>query len=395
MRPLPRLLLASTALAFVAIVATTTPRAQQGPAGPSARPFNGITTGVGDLSRLSKAKTRSISPENFTGAKGEGGKATEGTGANAARDLGQGWKVSPSVKIGPRQVFTLGEITGPGAIQHIWMTPTGTWRFAILRVYWDGETTPSIEVPVGDFFASGWGRYSQIDSLAVTVNPGSAFNSYWSMPFRKSARLTVENLDEREMVLYYQITYALTDIPADEGYFHAQFRRTNPVPYKQVYTIVDGVKGQGHYVGTHMSWGVNNSGWWGEGEIKFFMDGDTDFATIVGTGTEDYFCGSYNFENQVTHKYQVFSTPYSGLTYVSAPDGLYQSQQRFNLYRWHITDPIRFEKDLRVTIQALGWRSGGRYLPLQDDIASVAYWYQTEPHAPFPALPNRDTLEIQ
>ncbi len=378
--------------ALVALVATTTPRAQQPP---PPRPFNGITTGVGDLSRLSKARTRSISPENFTGAKGEGGKATEGTGANAARDLGQGWKVSPSVKIAPKQVFTLAEITGPGAIQHIWMTPTGNWRFAILRVYWDGETTPSIEVPLGDFFASGWGRYGQIDSLAVTVNPGSAFNSYWSMPFRKSARMTVENIDEQEMILYYQVTYALTDIAADEGYFHAQFRRTNPVPYKQVYTIVDGLKGEGHYVGTHLSWGVHSSGWWGEGEIKFFMDGDTDFATIVGTGTEDYFCGSYNFENPVTHKYQVFSTPYSGLTYVSGTDGVYQSQQRFNLYRWHITDPIRFGKDLRVTIQALGWRSSGRYLPLQDDIASVAYWYQAEPHAPFPALPDRDALEIQ
>jgi hypothetical protein len=392
MRPLTRLSIVVSLLALLALVTAAVPRAQQAPA---PRPFNGITTGVGDLSRLSKAKTRSISPENFTGAKGEGGKATQGTGANAARDLGQGWKVSPSVKIDARQTFTLGEITGPGAIQHIWMTPTGNWRFAILRVYWDGETTPSIEVPLGDFFASGWGKYGQINSLAVAVNPGSAFNSYWTMPFRKSARLTVENIDDKEMVLYYQITYALTDIAPDEGYFHAQFRRTNPVPYKQVYTIVDGLKGEGHYVGTHLSWGVNNSGWWGEGEIKFFMDGDTDYATIVGTGTEDYFCGSYNFENQTTHKYQVFSTPYSGLTYVSVPDGLYQSQQRFNLYRWHITDPIRFDKDLKVTIQALGWRSGGRYLPLQDDIASVAYWYQAEPHAPFPALPSRDTLEIQ
>jgi hypothetical protein len=396
MRPTPRLLPAAIPLAviaFVALFATTRPRAQQAPA--PARPFNGITTGVGDLSRLSKAKTRSISPENFTGAKGEGGKATEGTGAGAARDLGRGWKVSPSVKIAAKQVFTLAEITGPGAIQHIWMTPTGNWRFAILRAYWDGETTPSIEVPLGDFFASGWGRYGQIDSLAITVNPGSAFNSYWSMPFRKSARLTVENIDEKEMVLYYQVTYALTDIGADEGYFHAQFRRSNPVPYKQVYTILDGLKGEGHYVGTHLSWGVHTAGWWGEGEIKFYMDGDTDFATIVGTGTEDYFGGSYNFENQVTHKYQVFSTPYSGLTYVSAPDGVYQSQQRFDLYRWHITDPIRFEQDLRVTIQALGWRNNGRYLPLQDDIASVGYWYQAEPHAPFPALPDRDALEIQ
>jgi hypothetical protein len=349
---------------------------------------------MGDLSRLSKAKTRSISPENFTGAKGEGGKATEGTGARAARDLGPGWKISPSVKIKPKTTFTLAEITGPGAIQHIWMTPTGNWRFSILRFYWDGETTPSVEVPVGDFFATSWGRYAQINSLAVTVNPGSAFNSYWTMPFRKSARITMENIADEEMTLYYQVTYALTDIAADEGYFHAQFRRANPQPYKQAYTLLDGVKGQGHYVGTHLAWGVNNNGWWGEGEIKFFMDGDTDYATIVGTGTEDYFCGSYNFENQVTHQYQPFSTPYSGLSQVLKPDGLYQSQQRFDLYRWHIGDPIRFDQDLRVTIQALGWRDGGRYLPLQDDIASVAYWYQTEPHAAFPALPARDVLEI-
>ena len=392
MRPLPRFVLAAATLVLTAIAATTVLRAQQAP---PPRPFDGITTGVGDLPRLSKAKTRSISPENFTGAKGEGGKATEGTGKAASRDLGLGWKVSPSVKIAAGQTYTMAEISGSGAIQHIWLTPTGNWRFAILRVYWDGETTPSIEVPLGDFFASGWGKYSQINSLAVTVNPGSAFNSYWVMPFRKSARMTVENIDEKEMVLYYQVTYALTDIAPDTAYFHAQFRRTNPVPYKQVYTLVDGVKGNGHYVGTHLSWGVNNSGWWGEGEIKFFMDGDTDFATIVGTGTEDYFGGSYNFENQTTHKYQTFSTPYSGLSYVSAPDGLYQSQQRFNLYRWHITDPIRFEQDLKVTIQALGWRGGGRYLPLQDDIASVTYWYQTEPHASFPALPGKDALEIQ
>jgi hypothetical protein len=365
------------------------------PAQSSKAPFNGITTGVGDLPRLSSAKTRSISPENFTGEKGKGGMATEGTGASAARDLGQGWKISPSVVIQPGQVFTLADIRGPGAIQHIWMTPTGTWRYSILRMYWDGEATPSVEVPVGDFFASGWQRYAQISSLAVAVNPGSAFNSYWVMPFRRSARITMENIGEKEMTLYYQITYALTDVAEDEGYFHAQFRRVNPLPDKQVYTLVDGIRGQGHYVGTYLAWGVHNDGWWGEGEIKFYMDGDENFATIVGTGTEDYFCGSYDFVNKLTKQYQEFTTPYSGMPLVIRPDGLYQSQQRFSLYRWHITDPIRFEKDLRVTIQALGWRSGDRYLPLQDDIASVVYWYQREPHAPFPKLPGKDALEIQ
>ena len=368
---------------------------RSGAAQPSgSRSFNGLVTGVGDLCRLSRAKTRSISPENFTGAKGGGGQAIEGTGARAARDLGKGWKVSPSVEIKAGETFTLADIAGPGAIQHIWMTPTGHWRFSILRVYWDGETTPSIEVPVGDFFAAGWGKYGQISSLPVAVNPGSAFNSYWTMPFRKSCRITVTNIAPGAMTLYYQVTYALTDIPDDAAYFHAQFRRVNPLAYKQVYTILDGVKGEGHYVGTHLCWGVNNNGWWGEGEIKFFMDGDTEFPTICGTGTEDYFCGSYNFENQDTKRYQEFSTPYTGLSLVMRPDGLYQSQERFSLYRWHVMDPIRFQNDLRVTIQALGWRTDGTYLPLQDDIASVAFWYQAEPHATFPALPAREALEI-
>ena len=359
-----------------------------------ARPFSGLTSGVGDLHRLSRARTRSISPENFTGAKGGGGQATEGTGAKAARDLGKGWKVSPSVGIKAGETFTLADISGPGAIQHIWMTPTGHWRFQILRIYWDGEATPSVETPVGDFFASGWGKHGQISSLAVAVNPGSAFNSYWTMPFRKSCRMTITNVGPKDVTLYYQITYALTEVPEDAAYFHAQFRRVNPLPYKGVYTILENVKGEGHYVGTHLAWGVKNNGWWGEGEIKFYMDGDADFPTICGTGTEDYFCGSYDFENQETHRYEEFTTPYTGLSLVTRPDGLYQSQERFSLYRWHIMDPIRFGQDLRVTIQALGWRGDGTYLPLQDDIASTAFWYQTEPHAAFPPVPGRDALEI-
>jgi len=349
---------------------------------------------LGNLSRLSDAKTRSISPENFTGEKGKGGMATEGTGAWCARDLGLGWKISPSVRIKAGETFTMADIKGSGAIQHIWMTPTGSWRKTILRIYWDDQEQPSVECPVGDFFACGWNEYAQVSSLAVCVNPGSAFNCYWEMPFRKRCRMTMTNLDENDMTLYYQIDYTLTDVPEDAAYFHAQFRRVNPLPYKEVYTILDGVKGKGHYVGTYMAWGVHNNGWWGEREIKFYLDGDEEFPTICGTGTEDYFCGSYNFENKQTHQYQEFTTPYSGMPQVIRPDGLYRSQMRFSLYRWHIMDPIRFERDLRVTIQALGWRSGGRYLPLQDDIASVAYWYQTLPTAPFPKLPEPDELEI-
>lgn len=360
----------------------------------SPAPFNGLHVSLGNLSRLSRAQTRSISPENFTGEKGRGGMATEGTGANCARDLGRGWKISPSVKIEAGQTFTLADIQGPGAIQQIWMTPTGVWRFSILRIYWDDSPVPSVECPVGDFFGMGWGTFAPLNSLAVCVNPGSAFNCYWTMPFRRRCRITIENINTEHMILYYQVNYTLTDVPEDEAYFHAQFRRVNPLPYKDVYTILDGVEGWGHFVGTYMAWGVNNNGWWGEGEIKFFIDGDKEFPTICGTGTEDYFCGSYNFENKVTKQYQEFSTPYSGLHQVIRPDGVYNSQQRFGMYRWHLTDPVRFEKDLRVTIQALGWHSGSRYHPLQDDIASVAFWYQAKPATRQPPLPPRDFLEV-
>ena len=357
------------------------------------KPFNGLDMTLSNLYRLSDAKTRSISPENLTGEPGKGGMATleQGNARGAARDLGQGWKVNPYIHIEPGKTFTLAEINGSGAIQHIWMTPTGNWRFSILRFYWDDETTPSVEVPVGDFFGMGWGEYAQLSSLAVTVNPGSAFNCYWTMPFRKKCRITMENINTERMTLYYQVDYTLTEVPDDAAYFHAQFRRSNPVQGAD-FTLIDGLKGKGQYVGTYLAWGVNNNGWWGEGEIKFFMDGDTKFPTICGTGTEDYFCGSYNFDTK--GRYQEFTTPYTGLHQVLRPDGLYRSQQRFGLYRWHITDPIRFEKELRVTIQDLGWRSGGRYLAQQSDISSVVFWYQREPHAPFPKLPSASQLEV-
>ena len=272
--------------------------------------------------------------------------ATTGSASNAARDLGQGWKVNPFIVVTAGATYTVAEISGSGAIQHIWMTPTGNWRFSILRMYWDDEKEPSVEVPLGDFFAMGWGKYARISSLAVCVNPGSAFNSYWPMPFRHKARITLENLDEKAMTCSTRWT-TRSPVPTDAAYFHGQFRRVNPLPYKQVYTIVDGIKGKGQYVGTYMAWGVHNNGWWGEGEIKFYLDGDREFPTINGTGTEDYFNGSYDFENPVKHQYEEFTSPYSGLVQVLKRDGLYQSQQRFGFYRWHIPDPVRFERDLK------------------------------------------------
>ena len=374
-------------------------------------PFDGLAVNLGNLHLLSKAKSRSISPENQTGEKGGGGRATEGTSQQATRDLGRGWKMNPWTKVPQGETVTMAEITGPGAIQQIWCTINGDWRLLILRVYWDDQEHPSVECPIGDFFACGWGKYAQVSSLAVCVNPGNAFNCYWPMPFRKKCRITIENVGFKEMGIFYQVNYALGDVPEDAAYFHAQFRRRNPVKYKDVYTILDGVKGRGHYAGTYMAWGVNNKGWWGEGEIKFYMDGDWPagkdiaerggdaYPTICGTGTEDYFCGSYNFDPSIidkrqTSRYEPFTTPYAGMPQVLKPDGVYDSQMRFGLYRWHITDPIRFEQDLAVTIQALGWRSEGRYMPLQDDIASVAYWYQTLPTAKFPQFLDRDALEV-
>ncbi len=356
--------------------------------------FNGLGVSMSNLSRISNAKSRSISPENFTGDTGKGGMASDGTGKSCARDLGIGWKVSPSVSIKAHSVFELADICGSGAVEHMWITPQGSSRFTIIRIYWDGCEFPSVECPIGDFFASAYmsDGFSQISSLAVCVNPSRGLNCYWEMPFRKRCRITLENLADDDLVVYYQIDYILTDVPEDCAYFHAQFRRTNPLPYKSDYVILDNVSGKGQYVGTYMAWGVNNSGWWGEGEIKFFIDSDKEYPTICGTGTEDYFCGSNNFD--VKGRYAEFSTPYSGLTKIIRPDGLYSSQQRFSLYRWHITDPIRFDEKLRVTIQALGWRSGGRYLPLQDDIASVAFWYQLPPFNKFDPLPSKDELEI-
>lgn len=349
---------------------------------------------MSSLSRISNTVSRSVSPENFTGEKGRGGMAEEGTGASCARELGRGWKISPSICIKAGQTFTLADIAGMGAIRHIWMTDTcPANRRLILRIFWDGSEKPSVEVPLGDFFAcADYQHYRQLTSAAVCVNPKRAFNCYWEMPFRKGFRVTVQNMHNEDVILYYQIDYVLTDIPGDAAYFHAQFRRVNPLPYKEVYTILDNVKGCGQYVGTYLFWGVNSNGWWGEGEIKFYLDGDKEFPTICGTGTEDYFCGSWNFD--VDGHYTEFTTPYSGLAKVIRPDGLYRANQRFSLYRWHIPDPIHFSEDIKVTIQALGWRDKGRYLPLQDDISSVAYWYQDSVCDTFPALPDEDSLEI-
>jgi hypothetical protein len=362
--------------------------------------FNGLGVYLGNLWRLSAARTHSLSAENPTGAKSQGGMATAGTGAMAARELGPGWKISPCINVPGSQTVTLADLPGPGAIQHIWLTVhPRAWRRLVWRCYWDNEPTPSVEVPLGDFFCCGWGVPCQVNSLPVAVNPSGGFNCYWEMPFRQHARITVENLSPDPVEsFYYQITYVLTALPGDAAYFHAQWRRSNPLPYMQVHTVLDGVQGQGHYVGTYMAWCTHNNGWWGEGEMKFYLDGDTEWPSICGTGTEDYFGGAWCFANDTGDGYATYSTPFLGLPQVLRSDGHYRSQPRFGMYRWHVQDPIRFQHDVRVTMQALGWRAPlegqRRYLPLQDDIASTAFWYQAEPHAPFPILPGLNALEV-
>jgi len=342
--------------------------------------FNGLGLNLGNISRLSKAQTRSICAENPTGEKGKGAMANpEPDGP--ARELGQGWKCSPCKRnIKPGEIYVIADIKGQGAIQSMWFGGDVN-RDTILRIYWDGQEQPSVETPMCDFFGAPWVKFDesgtkgplvQLQSLPVCINPNRGMNCFWEMPFRHTCKITIQNNHpEKPKTLFYQINYALTDVPEDCAYFHAQFRRINPLPYKVPYTIIDGIKGRGHYVGTSMGWGINNSGWWGEGEIKFFIDGDKEFPTICGTGTEDYFGGAFNWD--VDGQYIEYSTPFLGMHQVLRPDGTYNSQHRHAVYRWHIMDPIRFEQDLRVTIQALGWRSEGRYLPGQHDISSVAY----------------------
>jgi hypothetical protein len=348
-----------------------------------------------DIARLRPdVVTRSISPENPTGAPGAGGMAIEGTGAGPARELGRGWKVSPSVEIPAHESIDLAAVEGSGRITHIWLTThPDHWRSLMLRARWDGAQTSAIEVPVGDLFGQGWGRFAQLSSSMIAVNPHGGLNCYWPMPFQAGAHLTLSNLSASPAVVYFQVTYETGGDESESAYLHTHWRRSNPVEAGSVHTLVEGVRGAGQYVGTYLAWGSNSRGWWGEGEMKFYLDGDEDFPTICGTGTEDYFGGAWNFDVP-GQGYSAYSTPYLGLHQIIKPDGLYDSQLRFGMYRWHVPDPIRFAADLRVTVQALGWRAGGRYLPLHDDLASTALFYLDRPTSARPDTPTLDELEL-
>ncbi|TNC24831.1 glycoside hydrolase family 172 protein [Amycolatopsis alkalitolerans] len=330
---------------------------------------------MAELWRLQPGTSGSVSPENFTGAKGGGARATEGTGAAAARELGRGWKVSPSIVLPAGGTATLADLGGPGVIQHIWLTTDRSrLRELILRLYWDERPEPAVDVPLGDFFCNGWEELALVDSDLIVVAPAGGLNSYWPMPFREHARITLHNSGGAGVPVYYQVSYRLRELPPDAAYLHARWRRSDPVGSPAVHTILDGARGPGHYAGTYLAIQPNAPGWWGEGELKFYLDGDQEFPTICGTGTEDYFGGAWNFD--VHGRYVPYSTRWLGLHQVLPPEEIYQPRQRFGMYRWHGPDPIAFGEDLRVTIQALGWRSGGRYRPLERaEIATTAFWY--------------------
>jgi hypothetical protein len=362
---------------------------------------------MGSLPLLSNAETRSISAENPTGERGGGARSEVPTReqmlqvldampeemkklfkAHPASMLGSGWKVNPCLFLLKPGTTTLADIKGPGVIQHIWITvDEKSYRDTVLKFYWDDEELPSVEVPLGDFFCNGHGRRCNINSLPVAVNPSGGFNCYWSMPFRKAARIEIENQKEEPIAaFFYQITYALTEVPENAAYFHAQWRRSLTKREHPEHVILDDVEGAGHYIGTYLAWMQFSNGWWGEGEAKFYLDGDKEYPTICGTGTEDYFGGAWCFTSQPPGPKgtETYSTPFLGYPFYRNEPGEVPAH---GLYRWHLMDPIRFKKDLRVTIQALGWWPNGTYEPLTDDISSVAYWYQTEPHGAFPKLP--------
>jgi hypothetical protein len=344
-----------------------------------------------DLANLFRKRdgveSRSITAENPDGRRG-GGALADPKGAGPARDLGLGWKVRPCVTIKAGETATIADIAGQGVIRHMWFTlDQRFYRSAVIRIFWDGQVHPSVQAPLGDLMCNAWNARQHVLAQPINVNPMGGMNVFFPMPFRRGARITVQNLAQHDLEgFFYAINYTLEQVDADALAFHAFWRRDNPVAYKTEYLIVDGIRGQGQFVGTFMAWQQNSKGWWGEGEIKMFTDDDGEHPTICGTGTEDYFGGAWGFGRES------YTAPYFGFQQVTG-----RSEDvgcRMTLYRFHVYDAVFFKSRLKVTMQALGWRSEGRFLPLQDDISSVAYWYQTLPGAALPPLPGPDGLEV-
>ncbi len=339
--------------------------------------------GLTGLAALGKAVTRSISAENPTGGKGMGSMAECVPGSLADR-LGKNWKCAPCFSLPGRETTVIADIRGPGAITHLWFTNfEPVIRGIVLRIYWDGEETPSVQVPLGDFFACGHGKFTQVQSIPVFTVASGGLNCFWRMPFRKSCRITLENSFEGPVdAMFVQVDYQLCDIPDDAAHFHAYWNRVRVDVADPVCVIAD-IRGRGHYVGTYLAWEPKSPLWFGEGEVKCYIDGDTDYPTYNGTGTEDYFGGAWGFPAP-------YSGPYMGCPYIEPADQVAEGKfQRYGMYRFHIPDPIYFDREIRVLVQSLGvdlTEEGPKYKFNDDDIASVGYWYQAEPHRPFPEI---------
>ncbi|MBM7654532.1 glycoside hydrolase family 172 protein [Neobacillus cucumis] len=362
--------------------------------------FNPLFGGLSSLPLINNGRSRAVNAENPRGEKGKGGMASS--------LLGPSRKGSPCIReIEPGSTVTLAEIDGPGVIQHIWITVTDktdkdvyVLRDLVLRMYWDDEEEPSVESPLGDFFCNGFGRGCTVNSMPIVVNPTRGFNSYFQMPFRKKAKITIENQHAGTVpAFFYQIDYCLYDeLPENTAYFHAQWNRQKITNKQEDYVIVDNIKGEGLYVGTYLALTTLERYWWGEGEVKMYIDGDDEYPTICGTGTEDYFGGAWSFATQKDGKTveNTYCTPFLGYPYYSAHDevvhNFYHNDDTMpqrGFYRWHVLDPIRFAEDLKVTVQQIGVEKNGLF-ERQDDVASVAYWYQAEPHTPFKPLASKE-----
>ena len=337
-----------------------------------------------DYNMIMDSKTFAFSAENPTGERAGGSRGGDCT------------KLRPTVTIHAGETVELVHAQGPGVIQNMWFTGYVGHSF-ILRIYWDDQEYPSVEAPLSAFFGCAYdenfkdrdGRYPVLNSSMILVAPGRGYNSFFEMPFKKKCRITMENRGKEEQSLYYIITGAYQQVPDHIGYFHASYRQQHPVTKGKSYTVIDGISGKGQFLGVTLATGMNgHNTCWVEGEARMYLD-DDPYPSIHYTGTEDYFCGSYGFGNDIhIRNYQTFSGLYSGLYAILGDnEEFYNGQQRFLLYRFHVIDPIRFESGFRMTLDNMGW-TGPRY----DDYTSVAYWYQTLPSVPLKALPSDEEM---
>ena len=310
--------------------------------------------------------SRSISFENPTGAPGQGGQA--------ASNLGVGRKGAPARSIQPGESVQLCDIEGPGTIRHIWITTRGNpinLRSCVIRAWWEGQDHPSIECPLGDFMGFAHGKVMPYDSAAHSVGEKAGMSIWLPMAFVKRARFTFTNEGEKEIPLYYQIDYTIGDKhPEDVGRLHVLFARENTTTEKKDFELLPQRNAKGRFIGSVI--GIRNlhEQWWGEGEIKVYMDGDTDFPTICGTGSEDYVGLSWGIQQ----------TPflYNGC---SLNENNYVS-----MYRWHLPDPIAWREECRITIQQIAYKGGLR--ETEDDWCCATFWYEPTPSAALPAMPN-------